>query len=169
MHVVFDPDAIDWRAYVTASQKGGAAYFEGFPYQRGGAAYFEGFPYQRGAGLGSVFGSLFRYLLPILRTAGKEIGREGLAVGARVLGDIAQGKNFRQSVINETSEGLRSLADRTNPTEAIKTAVNDAQGRLLKGSGAKSPRKRKRAVSKPKKRSGVRSVKRQRLDYFGYV
>lgn len=155
MHVVFDPDSIDWHGHITS--------------QRGGGAYFEGFPYQRGAGIGSVFGSLFRFLLPIFKSAGKEIGREGLAVGARVLGDLAQGKNLRHSVINETSEGLRNLVDRTNPSEALKSVVNESQQRLLKGSGSRKKQKRKRAVSSTKKRTGARSVKRKRLDYFGYV
>ena len=163
MHVIFNPDAIDWQAHLST--------------QWGGAAYFEGFPYQRGAGIGSIFGGLFRFLLPMLKTAGKEIGREGLAVGARVLGDLAQGKNLRHSVINETSEGLRNLVDRTNPTEKLRSAVEESRERLLRGGGggtrrrrsAPPPKKKKRSISSTKNRVGARSAKRKRLDYLDYI
>ncbi|KAH7697971.1 hypothetical protein AAVH_34939 [Aphelenchoides avenae] len=160
MHVIFNPDAIDWHGHLST--------------QWGGAAYFEGFPYQRGAGIGSIFGGLFRFLLPMLKTAGKEIGREGLSVGARVLGDLAQGKNLRHSVINETSEGLRNLVERTNPTEKLRNAVEESRERLLRGGGGVRRRRptapaKKRPVSTPTKRSSVRSAKRKRLDYLDYI
>ncbi len=38
-------------------------------------AGFKGVPYQRGTGLGSVFRSLFRAILPIAKGAGKAVGK----------------------------------------------------------------------------------------------
>ena len=68
----FDPATVDWKTF--------------FNLQQGGGAYFEGYPYQRGYGIESVIRSLYRFLLPI----GKEIGKEGLSLGGRILDDIAR-------------------------------------------------------------------------------
>jgi len=124
MHVIFDPDSVDW-----------SAHFEQM--QTGGSAYFSGTPYQRGAGIGSIFGSLFRYLMPMLKTFGKEIGREGLSVGSRVLNDLASGSDVRNAVVNNASDGLRNLLSQHNVDEHLRGAVNLAQRKLQKGGGSK--------------------------------
>ena len=152
MHVVFNPDTVDWGVHLI---------------QTGGGAYFVGIPYQGGAGLGSVFRSIFRFLLPALKTAGKELGREGLATGARVLGNLAQGQDLRSSVISETSEGLKNIIDRTQPQEAMKKLINKAQSRLQKGSGKKR-RAIPRKLSLTKRQRARRSVPNKRLDALGY-
>ena len=151
MHVVFDPDAIDWHLLLNS--------------QSGGGAYFIGVPYQRGGGIGAVFSSLFRFLLPALKSAGKELGKEGLAVGARVLGSLAEVRPLRDSVITEASEGLRNLVDRTNPTESLKTEVSGAESRLKQKGGGGLKRS---AVSVTHLPATGRSVKRKRLDQLGY-
>jgi hypothetical protein len=165
MHINFDPETVDWGDFITL-QRGGGAYFSGFPYQRGaGGAYFAGFPYQRGAGIGTVFGTIFRFLLPLIRSAGKEIGREGLATGARILGNLAEGKAARSAVVEETAEGLKNLINRSDPQEALRRLVDKAQTRLQKGSG----RKRGAApLTLKKQHAKGRSVKRKRLDQLGF-
>ncbi|KAH7670034.1 Protein F19G12.2, partial [Aphelenchoides avenae] len=105
--------------------------------ETGGSAYFAGTPYQRGAGIGSVFGSLFRYLLPVLKTFGKEIGREGLSVGSRVLNDIATGSDVRNAVVSHASDGLRNILAQHDVNEGLRGAVNLAQRKLQKGGGSK--------------------------------
>lgn len=159
MHVNFNPDTVEWAEFL---QSGGGAYFEGFPYQRGYGAYFAGFPYQRGYGIGSVFGSIFRYLLPMLKTAGKEIGREGLATGARILGNLAEGKQLKSAVVEETSEGLKKLIERSDPQAALRQLVEHATTRIQRGSGTKRGVKRRVAISTSKQAPG-RSTKRKRL------
>lgn len=91
MHIVFDPDSVNWFDYF-ASQSGGGAVFEGVPYMRG----VEYMPYRAtGNGIGSIFAPLFRYLVPFIKTVGKELGREELATGIRVADDIIAGKKLR--------------------------------------------------------------------------
>ena len=152
MHVVFNPDMVDWNVHLV---------------QTGGGAYFVGVPYQRGAGIGSVFRSIFRFLMPMIKSAGKELGREGLATSARVLGNLAQGQDLRSSVVNETSEGLKNLIDRTQPQEALKTMITKAQSRLQKGSGKKRRQTRK-PVSLSRRQPRRRSVPNKRLDALGF-
>uniref|UniRef100_A0A914CWJ4 Uncharacterized protein n=1 Tax=Acrobeloides nanus TaxID=290746 RepID=A0A914CWJ4_9BILA len=91
-HVNFNPDSIDWKGFFAEPQVGGS--------------YFRGVPYMRGHGIGAVFRHLYRFLLPLATTAGKAVGREGLSVGARVLGDIAGGEEPKSA---HTREGLRNL------------------------------------------------------------
>ena len=75
-HVPFNPDDVDWTDYFNemCAQNGG-----------GQRLSFLGPHYQRGAGIGSIFASMIRFLTPIAKAAAREIGREGLAVGSRVL------------------------------------------------------------------------------------
>ena len=156
MHVVFNPDGVEWNQYI---QTGGGAYFSGVPYQRGYGAYFSGVPYQRGYGFGAIVGSVVRFLLPMLRTVGKELGTVGLAAGARILGDVAKGKNLRSAVVDETSDGLRNLIERNKPQEKLVQLIDKAQARLQKGNGKKRRSTRKRIVSVRKAR---------RVDALGY-
>ncbi|KAH7726465.1 hypothetical protein AAVH_05856 [Aphelenchoides avenae] len=165
MHINFDPETVDWGEFVTV-QTGGGAYFTGFPYQRGSGAYFAGFPYQRGAGIGTVFGTIFRFLLPLIKSAGREIGREGLATGARILGNLAEGKATRHAVVEETAEGLKNLINRSDPQAALRTLVDKAQARLQQQRG--SGRKRGTTLTLKPQRAKGRSVKRKRLDQLGF-
>lgn len=121
VHVIFDPDAVDWLAFYT--QTGG------------GYGYFVGRPYQRGAGLGTVFSSLFRFLLPVFKAAGRELGKEGLAAGSRILGNVAEGKNLRSAVVDETATGLRNLVGRADLNEGVRGIIDQAQRRLQGGRG----------------------------------
>lgn len=94
-HVNFDPNSVDWRGFFAQPQVGGA--------------YFHGVPYMRGHGIGAVFKNLYRFLLPLASSAGKAIGREGLSVGARILGDIASGEEPKSALSVHTREGIKNL------------------------------------------------------------
>lgn len=106
MHVFYNPENEDWLAY-----------FE----RQSGEGVFRGLMYQRGAGIGSIFRSMFRYLLPIAKTIGREVGLEGLATGSRILGEVAGGKDVKGAVVDESREGLRKLLNRAS------TRMNERQ------------------------------------------
>lgn len=113
-HVIFDPNSIDWEQIVLA--------------QIGSGFYFEGLPYQRGAGIGTIFGHILRYLIPIGKIVGRELGREGLRTGGRIVQDILAGNPVKKSVLVETQQGF-------------KNAVDNIYGKQ-KGEGKKKKRKR---------------------------
>ena len=150
VHVNFDPDSVNWQSYFT--QSGG---------------YFVGRPYQRGGGIGSVFSSLFRFLLPVLKSAGREIGKEGLAVGSRILGDVAQGKNVRSAVVTETAGGLKNLLDKSRASDGLRNLIDEAESRLQKGGGKMKTKKRaaprKKRATQQKRSAPKRSVARNSL------
>ena len=108
MHVDFDPLQVDWSTFSPEFT------------QYGGYNIFRGVPYQRGAGVGSVFRSLMRYLLPI----GKTIARQGLESGNRVLTNVLEGKDLKESLVDEGKTGIKNLLEK---------AVNNLDSQKGKG------------------------------------
>ncbi|KAL3111079.1 hypothetical protein niasHT_013109 [Heterodera trifolii] len=80
--------------------------------QFGGYNIYRGLPYQRGAGVGAVFRSLMRYLLPIGKQIGSAIGRQGMASGNRVLTNVLEGKDLKESLVSESKAGLKNLLEK---------------------------------------------------------
>ncbi|KAL3090804.1 hypothetical protein niasHT_021294 [Heterodera trifolii] len=85
---------------------------------------FHGQPYQRGNGIGAVFRSLMRYLVPIGKEIGATIGRQGLESGNRVLSNVLEGKDLKESLISEGKVGLKNLLEK---------AANNVQTQKGKG------------------------------------
>jgi hypothetical protein len=48
---------------------------------------------QRGHGIGSFLGGRFRFIKPMLWSAGKAVGQEALRAGGKILTDIAENKS----------------------------------------------------------------------------
>jgi hypothetical protein len=61
---------------------------------------------QKGHGLGNILGSLFRRILPVL----KSFAPHALRAGANVLQDVSQGKSWKESAIKRIPEGIRSFS-----------------------------------------------------------
>ena len=87
--------------YVPVSEKQWIAHI-----QKGG---FLGTPYQRGAGLGSIFRSLFRAILPVAKSAGRAIGKRALQAGADVATDLVAGKDFKDTLKSRGKEATGDL------------------------------------------------------------
>lgn len=119
VHVIYDPSSESYAAYFSRQKGGGMSYFVGMPFQRGhGMVHFGGLR-QRGAGLGAVLRSLWRFVVPLASAAGHalapyaaEIGREGLSTGARILQNVSEGADLKETLRNESREGLRNAVRR---------------------------------------------------------
>lgn len=109
MHVDFDPDTVNWDHLLAISTLNSPAYN-----QIGGANYpiFHGIPYQRGAGIGSIFKSILRYLIPLGKEAGAAIGRQGLQSTSNILSNVLEGKNLREALKDETRSGVKNLLNK---------------------------------------------------------
>jgi hypothetical protein len=103
MHIDFDPLQIDWSLFANSQHE-----------QVGGYNVFRGQAFQRGAGLGSVFRSFLRYLLPMGKAIGSAIGHEGLHTGNRVLSNVLEGKDLKETLVNESKAGLKNLLDKAS-------------------------------------------------------
>ena len=79
MHEIYNANDFDlWLSYY-----GNQAFQTGF-----GIEGYRGTPYQRGAGLGSFFRALFRMAVPLIKSAGKQVGKHALSAGANVMADL---------------------------------------------------------------------------------
>ena len=92
---------------------------------------------QRGHGLGSMFSSLFKRILPFL----KSVAPHALRTGANIIDDVSKGKSFKDSAFERVPETLSNVV---------------FNGKNQSGSGA-----RRRKTSR-RKRGG----KRVRRDIF---
>ena len=70
---------------------------------------FSGLRYQRGSGLGSFFSGLFRLALPIIKSAGRTIGKQALASGASIMKDLSSGREPSHVFKERGREALGSL------------------------------------------------------------
>jgi hypothetical protein len=117
MHVDFNPGNINWTNFngVGVDDKDDAC--ELMIGHGGGSAHyapFSGMPYQRGAGIGSMFRSIYRFLLPLGRQAAGVISRQGMESGAKVLSSVLDGKELKESLADEGRSGLKSLLDKAS-------------------------------------------------------
>ena len=113
--------------------------------QRGrGLGAYAGDRFQRGYGIGSIFSSLLRSIMPVAKT----VGRQALRTGAEVAQDYLQGSNVKSSIRARGKQGARRLA-----AKGMRAALNRAQ----KGRGGLGVRSRPSAANSIK---GTRKVKK---------
>ena len=65
-----------------------------------GMPYYSGRQFQRGYGLGGLFSSIGRAVLPMIKSGIKTVGKEVLRSGAELASDALQGKNFKKAAIH---------------------------------------------------------------------
>jgi hypothetical protein len=114
MHNMYDTNDINvWLDYY-----GNQALQTGF-----GIEGYRGLPYQRGAGLGSFFRSLFRMAVPLLKSAGRQVGKHALSASANIMSDLAKGRPAVESVKrhsrDETSKLLREAGEALQEGEGL--------------------------------------------------
>ena len=61
--------------------------------------HYSGRQFQRGYGLGGLFLSIGRAVLPMIKSVVKTVGKEVLRSGAELALDALRGKNFKKAVI----------------------------------------------------------------------
>lgn len=150
------------RAAYIPSERFWAQYYINQSKQSG--AGFIGVPYQRGAGLGSLFRGIFRALLPVVKSAGKTIGKQALATGAEIASDVVAGKTLSSSAKSRAKAGASTLL-----RKAADNLVQEGEGlgrrkkRVVKRKRIrrkKATKARKTRAKKPRK-SGYRNLKRK--------
>ena len=134
----------------------------------GGIPVFEGARYQRGYGLGSIFGSLFKSAIPLLKSGAKSLGKEALKTGVAIGQDVLSGENIktaskrrvRQSAKKVAQNSLRKLQQRGGGTTKRN---NKPRKRVITIESFQPRRKPSRGVKRSRSRSPIsRSSKRFR-------
>ena len=87
-----------------------------------GGLYFSGAPFQRGYGLGSIFTSLAKSIMPLVKSGAKAIGKQALKGGLGFASDVLAGKNAKQAAVDRaraaSSTLLRQAANRKRKAPA---------------------------------------------------
>ena len=114
--------------------------------QAGGALpYFAGAQYQRGHGLGSLFGSLLRSAMPLIKRGAVALGRGALKTGVRIAGDVLSGQNIKTAAKRRVTDAIGSI--RAPPGKRIKRTAAKATFTAVK-------RRRKKRTS-PKRAADI--------------
>ena len=130
-------------SYYLDQQKGyGMPVFRGSPWQMGHG--------QMGYGLGGLFRSLGRAVIPMIKKGAKALGNIALGSGKDLVGDVLSGKNIKQAM-------------KQRGREAMIIAAGKALKRLQSGGGKGSRRsKRRRSTKISKSTKRPKSAKRPR-------
>ena len=67
-------------------------------------SYYSGRQFQRGYGLGGLFLSIGRVVLPMIKSGIKTVGKEVLRSGAELTSDALQGKNSKKAAIHQAKQ-----------------------------------------------------------------
>lgn len=112
----------------------------------GSLAAFHGARIQRGYGLGSLFGSLARAVLPIFKQGAKTVGKAAVRTGFDIAKDVLAGQNLKTAAKNRARE---------TGTRMVNKAVKSIQSRVnpQTGGGLKRKRKQSSITSTPAKRA----------------
>ena len=166
VHVKFDPNSVSINDVDLQQQQQIGYGSIDYNYFHGGKPFQRGFGYyQNGSGISDILRHLWRTFMPVLKTTGKAIGKEALHTGSRVLEDIAQGTDVKESLAKEALKGVENVIDKSATFR-----------RRQQGSGISKIRK------KQKRKSDIHSLnsfnnylknnkstkKRKRSDAFGF-
>lgn len=155
MRVVFDPETENWDFLI--NQTGTGDFFVGLPYQRGYG--------QCGSGVGGIFRSLMKYLIPLGRKIGPALAKEGVDTIGRILNNNST--DLKTAAVSEAKTGLRNLLNKAA------TNLEPQAGSGRKKKAIKKPtlkiQKTKFAYCKtpPKKFDVLPGSKKQRFDALG--
>ena len=151
--------------YTPLSDHAWAQYYAGQATQSG--AGFQGLRYQRGAGLGSIFRGLFRFLLPVAKSAGKAVGKQALATGAQIASDVVGGANIKTAAKRRARAGAAKLMKRA--ARKIQTGKGLGRRPPKKRAARKKPRKSIKRTQKRKATTTRRQTKKRKVaDQLGF-
>ena len=110
----------------------------------GGLPYFKGTPYMKGYGIGGILGGLMKSVVPMLKSTGKTLLREGLKTGTGILTDAINGQNIKESASNRLSQSANNLTRRAAQKLSKRLTYNPPPGiRVNRKRKAKTSKKRR--------------------------
>ena len=143
--------------YYLDQQGHGMTVFRGSPWQLGHG--------QMGYGLGGLFRSVARTVMPMVKSGAKALGNIALNSGANFIGDVLAGKNVKEAAKART----REAADETKQkaVQRLQTYAQTGSGKRRKKTTEKK-RAKKRKTSTPTTRSNpTKKRKTTPADIFG--
>jgi len=121
----------------------------------GGYPIFVGGRSQKGRGLGSLFSSLFRNVIPLLKRGLSAFGKHAIRTGLEVAGDVIKGgQSVRESAMHRIPEGIKNFAmeQKFIPSEDVRQ----------EGSGVRRLKRKRNHGNKKKRKTKTSSKKRKK-------
>ena len=72
-------------------------------------SYFAGARVQQGYGLGNLFSSIAKSVLPLVKKGAKTLGKQVLQSGVEFASDVLHGKNVKQAAIDQAKTASSNL------------------------------------------------------------
>ena len=143
--------------YYLDQQGHGMTVFRGSPWQLGHG--------QMGYGLGGLFRSVARTVMPMVKSGAKALGNIALNSGANFIGDVLAGKNVKEAAKARTREAAD--ATKQKAVQRLRAYAQTGSGKRHKKPTAKQ-RAKKRKTSTPTTRSNpAKKRKTTPADIFG--
>ena len=143
--------------YYLDQQGHGMTVFRGSPWQLGHG--------QMGYGLGGLFRSIARTVMPMVKSGAKALGNIALNSGANFIGDVLAGKNVKEAAKARTREAAD--ATKQKAVQRLQTYAQTGSGKRRKKTTEKK-RAKKRKTSTPTTRSNpTKKRKTTPADIFG--
>jgi hypothetical protein len=140
------------RYYLDQQQGNGMPVLMGSAFQRG-----YGLRSQVGFGMGGLFKSLIRAVMPMVKSGAKTLGKIALNTGANVLGDVLSGQNVKKAArsrINESANVLKKKA-----VNKLQTFSQTGSGKRVRKKTVKKATKKRKASSSDVRSSQVKKRK----------
>ena len=138
------------RYYLDQQQGHGMPVFSGSPWQTG-------YGHQMGYGIGGLFHSVARAVMPMVKSGAKALGNIALKSGANFVGDVLAGKNVKEAAKARTLEAANV---------AKRKVINKMKSQTGSGKRAKRTGK-KRKVSTSTTRNNQTKKRKTAQDIFG--
>ena len=74
-----------------------------------GGPYFSGAPFQNGCGLGGIFSSLAKSIMPLIKSGAKAIGKQALKGGLGFASNVLAGKDAKEAAVERAKMAGSSL------------------------------------------------------------
>ena len=148
--------------YYLEQQGRGMSVFRGSPWQMGHG--------QKGYGLGGLFRSVARSVMPLVKSSAKALGNIALNSGANFVSDVLAGKNVKQAAKARALEGVNTA--KTKAAQRVQRFAQTGQGRARTRSRStrrpikRTAKKRKASVSMTR-RTQTKRPRASPRDIFG--
>ena len=86
--------------------------YESYYLNQVGSGVYRGTQYQRGYGLGNIFSSIGKSILPLIKSGAKALGEQTLHSGVTFGSDILNGQNAKQAAVRRAKEVGSNLLQR---------------------------------------------------------
>lgn len=109
---------------------------------------FTGEKYQTGYGLGSIFGSLLKAALPVVKEGVKSLGKTAVRTGLNIAKDKLAGKSLKDSFSDNVNQAKREVL--TNSFNYVTNANQNKKRKQpsKKNTSSKASKRKRRKVSR---------------------